>query len=132
MSEVKLTFFSRNGEKILIAPDIDTHFGAINHKWKLDNKDTEWVSFHPRVSLHEITLSFLSNYFDQSISPVSKEDTATIYIQEKKRLVFFDTGKKSSMLRRVSHFDKCDDIYYVVIDGHQRIIAQKEVPVTYT
>jgi len=129
MSEVKLTFFSRSGEKILIASDIDTHFGAINHKWKLDKSDSDWVSFHPRVSLHEITLEFLSNYFDDSITPISKEDSATIYIQEKKRLVFFDTGKKSSMLQRVAHFDKCDDIYYVVIDSNQKILAQKDVPV---
>lgn len=129
MNKKELVFFSRNGEKILIEPENDTLFGSTNYKWKLDRKDSDWTSFSPRVSLCDITLDFLCNYFDKSITPVTKEDSATIYIQEKKRLVFFDTGKKSSMLRRAEHFNKCDDIYYVVIDGNQRILAQKEVPV---
>ena len=93
MEDIKLVFFTRTGKKILIAPDIDTHFGAINHKWKLDEKGSEWTSFEPRLSLYEITLDKLTEYFEGNELPISNTENATLYIQEKKRLVFFDYGK---------------------------------------
>ena len=130
MEDIKLVFFTRTGKKILIAPDIDTHFGAINHKWKLDEKGSEWTSFEPRLSLYEITLDKLTEYFEGNELPISNTENATLYIQEKKRLVFFDYGKKSSILKRAAQLRE-SGVFFVVIDERQRILDQETPPVIY-
>ena len=116
-------------KKILIARYRHT-FGAINHKWKLDEKGSEWTSFEPRLSLYEITLDKLTEYFEGNELPISNTENATLYIQEKKRLVFFDYGKKSSILKRL-HRLRESGVFFVVIDERQRILDQETPPVIY-
>jgi len=51
---------------------------------------------------------------------------ATIYLEEKGRLVFFDYGKTESMVKRVSHFG--DDMFWVIVDDNAKIVAEHARP----
>jgi hypothetical protein len=51
---------------------------------------------------------------------------ATIYLEEKGRLVFFDYGKTESMVKRVSYFG--DDMFWVIVDDNAKIVAERTRP----
>ena len=51
---------------------------------------------------------------------------ATIYLEEKGRLVFFDYGKTESMVKRVSHFG--DDTFWVIVNDNAKIVAEHARP----